>query len=176
VYEGYGGRDTDWSAVLAKVVDARPDVLFVPDVYNRVNLIARQARAKGVQAVLLGGDGWDSTDLDVATLEGSYFSNHYAPSDPRPLVQSFVKRYRAAYNRQPDALAVLAYDAANLLFTAIDQAHTTDTEQVRRVLRGIRFEGVSGQIAFQEGGDPVKGAAIIHIVDGKKEFVKFVAP
>ena len=87
-----------------------------------------------------------------------------------------MQKYRAKYGRQPDALAVLAYDAANLLFTAINQAHSTDTEQVRQALLGMSFEGVSGPIAFQGGGDPTKQAAIIHIAGGRKEFVKFVAP
>lgn len=176
VYEAYTGADNDWSASLAKVLAARPNVLYVPDYYNRVSQIARQARELGVRTMMLGADGWDSTDLDLAAVEGGYFSNHYSPSDPRPVVQSLLQKYQAAYKRQPDAVAVLAYDAANLLFTAIEQAQTTDTEQVRQALQKIQFEGVSGPIAFQGGGDPIKKAAIIHIVGGKTEFVKFVAP
>ncbi len=176
VYEAYTESDTDFSAILSKVAEANPDVLFLPDYYNKVNLIAKQAKEKGIKATLLGADGWDSADLDVTAVDGGYHSNHYSPADPRPVVQDFLKKYKEKYGKEPDALAVLAYDAANVLFAAIDKAGTTDTEKVRDALANIEFEGVAGKITFDENGDPIKTAAIIHITGGKKEFLKFVAP
>jgi branched-chain amino acid transport system substrate-binding protein len=176
VYEAYTAEDTDFSAILSKVADANPDVLFLPDYYNKVNLIGKQAKEKGITATLLGGDGWDSADLDVTAVDGGYHSNHYAPSDPRPIVQNFLAKYKEAYGKEPDALAVLAYDAANILFESIKTANSTDTDKVRESMAGIDFEGVSGHITFDPNGDPVKTAAIIHITGGEKQFLKFVAP
>jgi branched-chain amino acid transport system substrate-binding protein len=176
VYEAYTESDTDFSAILSKVADANPDVLYLPDYYNKVNLIGKQAQEKGITATMLGADGWDSADLDVTAVDGGYFSNHYAPSDPRPIVQDFLSRYQEAYGKEPDALAVLAYDATSVLLSAIDEAGTTDTAKVRDTLAGIQFEGVAGNITFNDQGDPVKTAAIIHVTGGEKQFVKFVAP
>jgi len=176
VYEAYTAEDTDFSAILSKVADAKPDVLFLPDYYNKVNLIGKQAKEKGITATLLGGDGWDSADLDVTAVEGGYHSNHYAEVDPRPVVQDFLKKYKAAYGKAPDALAVLAYDAANILFESIKKANTTDTEKVRETMAGIEVEGVSGKITFNAEGDPIKTAAIIQIKGGEKVFYKFFAP
>ena len=48
-----------------------------------------------------------------------YFSNHYSPEDPRPILQDFVAAYETKYGAVPDALAALAYDAARLLIQAI---------------------------------------------------------
>jgi branched-chain amino acid transport system substrate-binding protein len=176
VYEAYTEADTDFSAILSKVADANPDVLYLPDYYNKVNLIGKQAKEKGITATLMGGDGWDSADLDVTAVDGGYFSNHYSSADPRPVVQDFLRRYNEAYSKDPDALAVLAYDATMVLLSAIDKAKTTDTEKVRDTLAGIEFEGVAGKITFDSEGDPIKTAAIIHVADGQKTFVKFVAP
>jgi len=176
VYEAYTEADTDFSAILSKVADANVDVLFLPDYYNKVNLIGKQAKEKGITATLLGADGWDSADLDVTAVEGGYHSNHYSPADPRPVVQNFLTKYKEAYGKDPDALAVLAFDAANVLFEAIKQTGNTDTEKVRDTLAGIQFEGVAGDILFDENGDPIKKAAIIHITGGEKQFFKFVAP
>ena len=176
VYEAYTEADTDFSAILSKVADANPDVLYLPDYYNKVNLIGKQAQERGVTATMLGGDGWDSADLDTSAVEGGYHSNHYSPADPRPVVQDFLSRYEAAYGKQPDALAVLAYDATMVLLSAIQEAGTTDTAQVRDAMAGINFEGVAGEITFNEEGDPIKTAAIIQIRDGQSQFVKFVAP
>jgi len=176
VYEAYTAEDTDFSAILSKVADANPDVLFLPDYYNKVNLIGKQAKEKGITATLMGGDGWDSADLDLAAVDGGYHSNHYSAADPRPVVQNFLQAYETKYGKAPDALAVLAYDATNVLFEAIKKANSNDPVKVRDALAGINFEGVAGKITFNEEGDPIKTAAINHVVDGQMQFVKFVAP
>ena len=176
IYEAYTAEDTDFSAILSKVADANPDVLFLPDYYNKVNLIGKQAKEKGISATLMGGDGWDSADLDLSAVEGGYHSNHYSASDPRPLVQNFLQAYEAKYGKAPDALAVLAYDATNVLLQAIENADSNDPVKVRDVLAGIEFEGVAGKITYNAEGDPIKTAAINQVKDGSMQFVKFVAP
>lgn len=176
VYEAYGKDDTDFSAILSKVADANVDVLFLPDYYNKVSLIGKQAKEKGITATMMGGDGWDSPDLDTTAVDGGFFSNHYSPSDPRPSVQNFIKQYTAKYGAAPDALAVLAYDAANTLMTAIQDAKTADPTVVKDAMLKVKVEGVSGEITMDQNGNPVKSAAITGIANGKKEFVKFVAP
>lgn len=176
VYEAYGKDDTDFSAILAKVADAKVDVLFLPDYYPKVSLIGKQAKEKGITAVMMGGDGWDSAELDRTATDGGYFSNHYSPQDPRPLVQNFLKKYKEKYGAEPDALAVLAYDAANFLFTAIQETKSADPEKVKDTMMKITVEGISGQIKMNETGDPIKAAAISQVTGGKIEFVKFVSP
>ncbi|MCU0520878.1 MAG: ABC transporter substrate-binding protein, partial [Anaerolineae bacterium] len=88
--ESYASADGDFTEILSSVRDANPDVLYLPDYYDTVNLIARQAREMGIEAVLLGGDGWDSSDLDLGAMEGGYFTSHFSPDDDREVVQRFV--------------------------------------------------------------------------------------
>jgi branched-chain amino acid transport system substrate-binding protein len=176
VYEAYNKDDTDFSVLLAKVKDANVDVLFLPDYYNKVSLIGTQARERGITAPMMGGDGWDSPQLDLAALDGGFFSNHYSPADPRPVVQNFIKKYTDKYGAAPDALAVLAYDAANILFTSMTDAKSNDPTVVKDAMLKVKFEGVSGNITIDELGNPVKAAAITAVTGGKTEFVKFVQP
>ncbi|MEA3395942.1 MAG: ABC transporter substrate-binding protein [Chloroflexota bacterium] len=176
VFEAYTKEDTDFSALLTKVAEANVDVLFLPDYYNKVNVIAKQAKEKGITAVMQGGDGWDSPLLDLEAVDGGYHSNHYSPADPRPVVQDFVANYTAEYGAAPDALAALAYDAARVLLQAISEAGVDDAAVVKDALQDIRYEGVAGEIVYNEVGDPQKTAAINHVTGGKVEFVKFVAP
>ncbi len=176
VFEAYVKEDTDFSALLTKVAEADVDVLFLPDYYNKVNVIAKQAKDKGITATLLGADGWDSPDLDLEAVDGAYFSNHYSVYDPRPIVQDFIAAFDAEYSMTPDFVAVLGYDATNVLLQAIENAGVDDPAVVRDELAAIQFEGVAGEIRFDEVGDPIKKAAISHITGGEIEFVKFVAP
>jgi branched-chain amino acid transport system substrate-binding protein len=176
VFEAYTKDDTDFSAILGKVAAANVDVLYLPDYYPKVNLIAAQAKEKGIKATMIGGDGWDSPELRFDLLEGGYFSNHYSPDDPRPEVQNFVKAYKEKYGTIPDALATLAYDAANILIQAIKEAGKNDPTVVKDKMAAIKFNGVSGEISFDQNHNPVKKAAIIKIQGGKPTFYKFVAP
>lgn len=175
--ESYTGTDTDFSATLTKVAEANPDVLYVPDYYNIINLVGAQAKEKGVTAVMMGGDGWDSADLDRAAAEGGYYTNHYSDQDTRPIVQNWVANYQAEYGAVPDALATLAYDATNLLLNAIDTAGTADdTAAVAAALAASNWEGVSGQITFDAQHNPIKAAVVLQVKDGNIEYVDTVAP
>ena len=58
--------------------------MYLPDYYNVVNLVTKQAKEKGITAAFMGGDGWDSADLDRKAAEGGYYSLHYSPDDQRP--------------------------------------------------------------------------------------------
>jgi len=176
VFEAYTKEDSDFSGILGKVAAADVDVMFLPDYYNKVNLIAAQAAEKGITARLLGADGWDSPELQVDLVEGGYFSNHYSPADPRPVVQEFVSKYTAKYGAEPDALATLGYDAARILLKAISDAGVDDPAVVKDAMAAVEYEGVSGDITFDAQHNPVKKAAIVKIENGEKLFFKFVAP
>ena len=175
--ENYTGTDTDFSAILSKVADAKPDMIYLPDYYNVVNLAAKQAKEKGITAPFMGGDGWDSADLDKAAAAGGYFTNHYSPDDPRPEVQNFVKNFGAKYNgASPDALAALAYDATNLLLQGIKDAGADDTTKVKDALAKISFDGVSGKITFDGSHNPVKSATILEVTNDAIKFNSVVNP
>ena len=175
--ESYTAQDTDFSAILTKVAESNAEVLFIPDYYNIVNLVGAQAKEKGVTAVMMGGDGWDSADLDLAAAEGGFFSNHYSAEDTRPIVQDWVKNYNDKYGSVPDALATLAYDAANMLFSAMEKAGTVeDTAAVADALAALELEAVSGKITLDDKHNPVKAAAVLQVKDGKVTFVESVAP
>ncbi|HYG57473.1 MAG TPA: ABC transporter substrate-binding protein [Symbiobacteriaceae bacterium] len=177
-YEAYGKDDSDFSAVLTKVKGNNPDMLYLPDYYQKVSLIGKQAKSMGMNVPMMGGDGWDSSDLDYATMDGNYFTNHYSPDDPRPEVKKFVDEYTKKYGNKPDALAALAYDATNILLAGIKQANTNDTDKVRAAVQGLKdFNTVSGKVSYDANGNPVKAAAIMQVKSDKTyKFVQSVNP
>jgi branched-chain amino acid transport system substrate-binding protein len=125
---------------------------------------------------MMGGDGWDSPDLDASASEGGFYSNHYSPEDTRQIVQDWVSNYTAKYGSTPDALATLGYDATNLLLAAIEKAGTDDPAVVKDALASISWDGVSGTITYDEFHNPIKSAAVLQVKDGKVVFVESVAP
>ena len=180
--ETYTAKDTDFSAILAKVAEAKPDVVVLPDYYNIVNLATKQAKEKGITAPFIGGDGWDSPDLDAAAADGGYFTNHYSPAEDRPIVVNFVKMFGETFKddkgqpKLPDALAALAYDAANILIQSIASAGVDDPAKVKDAMASGTFEVVSGKITFDAFHTPIKNVFVIHVTGGKPVFFAQVSP
>jgi len=92
------------------------------------------------------------------------------------VVQSFVQAYADKYGSKPDTLATLAYDATKIMLQAISEAGVDDPAAVKDAMSALHYEGVSGDITFDEFGDPAKKAAIVKVENGEFVFYKFVAP
>jgi branched-chain amino acid transport system substrate-binding protein len=176
----YTEGDSDFSAQLTAIAALHPDVLVVPGYYTDAGLIARQAKALGVSAVLLGADGWDSpklAEIGGSAVEGAYFSNHYSVDDPSPAVRRFVDAYHARYGADPDSIAALSYDAIRLLADAIRRAGSTEGKRVRDALAETKdFEGVTGRITMDADRNPIKPAVVLKVEGGRFRFVTSVAP
>ncbi len=178
-YEGHPSGATDFKAQLTKIVMAKPDVIYVPDYYNDVGLIAKQARELGFKGPMVGGDGWDSPELvkiGGTAVENGFFTNHYSPADKRPIVQDFVKKYTAKFGAEPDALAALAYDAAYIMLDAIKRAGSTKGTAIRDALVKTSLDTVSGKVTFDANRNPIKSAVIIEMKDGKQVYKTTVNP
>jgi branched-chain amino acid transport system substrate-binding protein len=176
----YSEGDSDFSAQLTALRPLDPDVLVVPGYYTDAGLIARQAKALGIRAVMLGGDGWDSpklTEIGGDAVEGAYFSNHYSVEDPATAVRDFVTAYRKRYGVDPDSIAALSYDAARLLADAIRRAGSTEGKRVRDALADTKdWVGVSGKITMDADRNPIKPAVVLKVERGRFRFVTSIAP
>ena len=178
-YEGHPSGATDFKAQLTKILSAKPDVIYIPDYYNDVGLIAKQVRELGFKGPLVGGDGWDSPDLvkiGGTAVENGFFTNHYSPEDTRPIVQDFVKKYKAKFGAEPDALAALGYDAMYIMLDAIKRAGSTKGTAIRDAIAKTDINVVSGRVTFDANRNPVKSAVIIEIKNGKQVYKTTVNP
>jgi branched-chain amino acid transport system substrate-binding protein len=169
-------QDIDFSAILADIARLNPDVVYLPDYYDIVNVVTQQATAMGISTPFIGGDGWDHPDLDTTTASGGYFINHMSYEDPRLEVSAFVQAFLDRYGYKPHTSAALAYDAANLLFQAMGEAGTTDTAVVKTKLAAISFQGVSGTLFYDQSHDAIKSAVVMSVQAGGVHYFALVAP
>lgn len=179
--QSYTQGDTDFKGQLSSIKAAEPDVIYIPGYYGDVTLIAKQARAIGLEQPLLGGDGWDAPELwqlGGDALNNSYISTHYSVDDPSPVIQSFVQEYKQRYsNLAPDAHAALAYDASRLLFDAITRAGTTDNVKLRDALAQTKdFAGVTGVISMDADRNAVKSAVVLKLQDASFIYQETIQP
>lgn len=180
INESYSEGDIEFRAQLTAIKSKNPDLVYVPGYYTEVGLIVRQARELGLTVPFTGGDGWDSPktlEIGGASVNGCYFSNHYASDDPSPTVQGFIEKFKKKYGETPDAMAVLGYDAANLLYDAIGRAGSVDSAKIRDALADTKkFSGVSGEITMDPQRNAQKRIVILKIEDGKIKFSDAMNP
>lgn len=162
--QAYSGGDTDYSAQLNAIKATGAEILMVPGYYTEGGNIAIQARKAGLTIPLIGGDGWDSSELGKIAgkdIEGSYYSNHSAPDQPE--MKSFISKFKAEYGAAtPDALAGLGYDAANLLFDAMKRSKSLEGKDLKTAIAATKdFPGVTGKISIDENRNAKKALVIV---------------
>ncbi|MCX5811515.1 MAG: ABC transporter substrate-binding protein [Proteobacteria bacterium] len=179
-YESYQKDDVDFSALISKIALKKPDIIYLPDYYNKVALIARQVREKGLKSTLLGSDGWDSPELmKIAgnAIIGGYFTNHYSPDRKDPIADAFIKRYKEKHGAVPDAMAALGYDATMILLKAIDSVKKPTQEEIMKYLSSLKnHKGVTGNIGFDKNGDAVKSVVLLKVEKDKVKYMTTINP
>lgn len=164
--EAYTTNDRDFNAQLTKIKNENPDVVYLPDYYNVVALIAKQLRAQGINTPIVGADGWDGVlgNAGKEVLNG-FYSNHYAADSTEPAVQKFVAAFNAKFNKDPNSFAALGYDSIYMLKDAILRAGSTEPAAVKDALAKTEGDYVTGHLTFDAKRNPVKSAVMLEIVD-----------
>jgi branched-chain amino acid transport system substrate-binding protein len=128
----------------------------------------------------MGSDSWGSADLislSKGSVEGYYFTTHYAAAGAVGKTKEFIDEYNKTYGYVPDDVAALTFDAANIILQAIQDAGLTgnlqqDRDNIRAAIASIKnYEGITGKMTFNESGDPEKDAVVVRIVNGEFTFV-----
>lgn len=147
-----------------------PDAVFVAGTNASGRALLREVRRQQLDVALVGGDGWSTLASDTVDAEGVYAGVPFSVADTSARVREFVRRFVARYHVTPDHNAALAYDATMLLASAVERG-ARSRDDIREWLAGLdsasAFAGVTGNIRFNAGGDPVdKGIVMTRIHDG----------
>jgi branched-chain amino acid transport system substrate-binding protein len=118
---------------------------------------------------MITGDGvYDPTFIDIAgkSAEGTYVTFGKDPSG-LPTSKTFNEKYTAKYG-PPGPYSIYAYDAANIILTAIQQTAATDGLKLAAYISSNTFKGAFGDIAFDKNGDVAKAPYVVWKVIGGK--------
>jgi branched-chain amino acid transport system substrate-binding protein len=168
--ETYVTGATDFTAQLARIRASGAQALFLPNFPADVVLQVAQARAAGFSGVFLGGDSWDS-DKSIHALpqaEGAFFSTDFAWSSLAGQLLHEAERYRQELGAPLDKNAALTLDALGVILAGAKAAGSADPVSLREGIASLRgYEGFSGRLSFERGGDAVRGAHIMAIEGGQ---------
>lgn len=174
--ESFTTGDTDFNTQLTKIKGTDAEVIFIPAYYQDVTYITKQASDMGMELPFIGSDGWDgvlATVSDPATVEGAIFASPFCAAVDDPNVVAFVEAYEAAYSATPDQFAADAYDAIYTIKAAMEQAGSTESEDLIAAMTEITVNGLTGEsITFSAEGAPNKEIKYVEIKDGQYQYVE----
>lgn len=171
--EGYQPDEQDFRSTLVRVRDAKPDGLILISYYADGALITRQVRSVGLTLPIVAiGSVYSPKFLELGgkDVEGVYTESNFFPGNSRPDVKSFVDKFRAKYNEEPDEFNADAYDTMILLADVMNK-YGTDRKEIRDGLEHIKDvpSVIFGKATFDPQTRRVAGgeATYLQVKDGK---------
>lgn len=175
----YKSENEDVSEKINKLKQSNFDIIIIPNYYETTLKIVNKIRSNGIDTPIIGGDGWDSTELikdGRQYLNNCYFTTHFTTEKTSQEVIKFKTDFESIYKKEPDAFAALAYDSLKILTDAINNSEQTNGDKIRDSIEKIEIDGVTGKIKFDNNGEPIKSAVIMMIQNGKKIYIKEITP
>lgn len=186
-YEQYKTGDEDFKDQLEEIQQSGAKSVLLPGEMADSARILEQADEMGLDVLFLGDSDW-STDEFRKMYSGSQTGNNMAfinffTSDETTTRESetFLKAYHNKYgsDSEPDNNVALGFDAYVVAIKAIDKVDGDITgENVKQILSSgqYAFKGATGEIKFNNIGDPIKTAYISTWQNDKMETICTIEP
>lgn len=162
---GFEGTEekSNFDPILTPIKAKNPDLIYFGGIYEQAAPFFKQAREKGIKAKFMGPDGLDSSDLvKIAgkAVVGMYYTSVAGPVTVYPQAKQFAEEYKKKFGKNPEPFSAQAYDATAILIKAIEAAarggKTPTRDAVTAAVRDVKHNGITGNIVFDEKGDPRK--------------------
>ena len=125
---GHKPTDTDFNGAIAKLRDAKCDLIVLGSIVKDTVIILQTAHKIGWDPIFMGNFATYSTAVAEAPggpAEG-FFSMSPAPyrypDDPRPEVHAFATKFKQTFGIDPNYLGEAGYVAANFTMAALQKA------------------------------------------------------
>jgi branched-chain amino acid transport system substrate-binding protein len=173
-FERFNREDKDFSGQLRRIKESGAKLLGFFGFHTEAAIAFKQAKQLGLNLTILTNDALANPkfiELAGEDAEGVIISSMFIADDPDPLVQAFVKRFKARYNREPNQFHASVYDAFYILKTAFERAGSTTNAKLREGILSIQdLRGVTGVHKFDAQGDDRKPFILMTVKKGQYTF------
>ena len=170
--------DVDYTAQLTEIQRKNPDIIYTPNYYTEVAMMARQARDLGMMQPILGADGLYAPELIKIggdAVEGLNFLTFWsAEVTPNEASKKFVKEFRAKFGMDPDAFGALTVDCYMMIVDAIKRAGSANPAAIKQALKTSDLDVITGHVIMTPKNDPKKDFAFLTVKEGKFSLVETI--
>lgn len=162
----------DFSAQLTKIKAANPQALFIGTEEIEMGLIAKQARALGIKAKIIAGQGADTqiylNTAGASVANGTIFDTTYVSNDATSQSQAFAAAYQKQFGKVADSHVAKGYDGATMLVEALKNAYPKlDGPHIATALHNLSYSGLTGNFKFNSAGEGLFKTTMGTIKNGK---------
>jgi len=141
--EAYTPGEIEFRSLLIKIMDKKPDCLYLAFLAPAAGQVVRQAKDLGITFPIFMSSAAQTMDyikLGGPGTEGTVSMSGFSENDPDPVVQAFVKKFKAKFkNETPTGFSAYVYDAFTLIAEAVKNAKGEVTrESVRDALANLK--------------------------------------
>ncbi len=169
LFEAVTTGASDYSAVARKIRREKAQFLVWGGYLPEASKIVNNLRELEIEIPMLGPDGLkDENFINTAgeASEGVYASGP-ADTSNNPISKEAAKKHQEKFSSAPGAFFDNAYSAALALITAIEEAKSTETDKIIKVLQTRNVKTPVGSVVFNEDGDARGiGMSIYQVKDG----------
>jgi branched-chain amino acid transport system substrate-binding protein len=171
-FEGTEER-ANFDPILTPIKAKNPDVIFFGGEYPQAAPMFRQAREKGIKSKFMGPDGVDSTELlklGGDAVIGMHFTTVAGGVKEYPKAKEFAEDFKKKFGKDPEPFAAQAYDATAIGLKGLEAAikdaggKVPTREAVSQAVRKVKHSGITGNVEFDDKGDPKKATYLIYEV------------
>ena len=168
----------DYREKLDRIREADPDVLYLPNDSERSEAQIVQARERGVEATLLGGDTWDLERFRLLPQsDGAYIAHQWHPDLDTPEARRFRELFTKTYRKTPKVTAATTYDAVSLVLDVIERQGSLDSAAIRDGIAATSdVTGATGTVRYLDGPDPERSVVIARFSGGKSLLHRVIDP
>jgi branched-chain amino acid transport system substrate-binding protein len=173
--------EQDFSAQISALKGGKPDLIYAPNYYTEVALLAKQLQDLGVNIPILSGDGAQVPELlsiGGEAINGMYFTAlFHRQGATTELGRKFMQAYETTYKKPLDGFAALGGDGYFLLTAAMTRAGGTGGAKVAQALAATKdFAGVTGVMTMGPNHNPIKGVTVIKVDQGQFVYQTTINP
>jgi branched-chain amino acid transport system substrate-binding protein len=167
-------KETNFASQVSAIRAAQPDGLILLHQPGEMGTMLKQLRERGVNAQVYGDanvGGADFWRLSNGLAKGSIGYSLYSATDPRPIVQDWVKLWRDRTKRAkdaPDGFVTAYYDSTIVLAHVLNSSPALTREAIRDAFMRVRdLETISGSVTWTAPGEVSRSKPVlVKIGDG----------
>jgi branched-chain amino acid transport system substrate-binding protein len=173
--EAYPKGNTDFSALLAKVKAANPDVLAAATYFDDAVALTRQMRELDINpkmyGVTVGGDLPEFYDTLKQNAEYVYGATQWEPVLPFSGNKEWFEVYKKEFGHEPSYHSAAGYAGCLVYTEAVKRAASLDADKVRDQLLKLEMRTMFGDFKVDQDGFQIAHKMVTFQWQGEKKVV-----
>ncbi|MGH8429098.1 MAG: ABC transporter substrate-binding protein [Solimonas sp.] len=161
--------DRQFGPLVTQIKADNPEVIYAPGYFFNAGPLVAQLRAAGVNAAIIGQEGYDSqrfVEIAGKASEGVIITTSLDRDSQAPATRAFIDNYEKQFKDRVDMVAASGFSALAVAIEGLKKAGNQDGKAIRDTIRQNSFDTAIGKLSFNSLGEVKKAVQMQVVKDG----------